>query len=67
MQGKGRFNWLDGSVYTGEYFNDKNIGKGLFEWPMIKNIYNGKWKNGKQHGYGEYFNVADKTFHVFYN
>ena len=41
--------------------NDKKDGKGLFEWPDGKK-YNGEWKNGKQHGFGEYFNVADKTW-----
>ena len=44
-----------------EYLNDKKDGIGLFEWPDGKK-YKGEWKNGKQHGLGEYFNVNTKTW-----
>ena len=33
MEGKGLFTWLDGRVYTGDYYNDKNEGLGVFQWP----------------------------------
>ena len=40
--------------YTGEYFDDKKEGYGIFEWPDGKK-YEGQWLNGKQHGKGTFF------------
>lgn len=37
--------------------NDKKHGIGTFYWPDGRK-YHGAWKDGKQHGRGEYFLVS---------
>ena len=33
MHGKGKFSWVDGRVYKGEYEVNKKHGYGVFKWP----------------------------------
>ena len=46
MQGKGRFEWVDGRVYEGEYLGGKKHGFGVFEWPNGRK-YVGSWSEGR--------------------
>jgi len=46
MHGKGKFEWADGRLYTGEYYEDKKEGEGTFEWPDGRK-YMGPWRMGK--------------------
>lgn len=39
--------------------NDKKEGHGIFYWPDGRK-YEGKWKNGKQHGEGTYTSSSGK-------
>ena len=50
MDGKGIFKFKDGSVYDGEYKNNKKHGAGQY----IKDgkTYEGKWFNGVRNGEG---------------
>jgi len=38
--------WSDGRKYTGEYFEDKKHGPGVFEWADGRK-YEGSWVDGK--------------------
>ena len=53
MNGFGRYTFVDGRRYEGQYFNDKKHGYGVYSWPDGR-VYKGYWKDGKQHGLGEY-------------
>jgi hypothetical protein len=44
LEGKGRFDYLDGSVYEGEMKDDKKHGKGIFIESDGISVYNGEWK-----------------------
>jgi hypothetical protein len=46
MHGYGIFNWADGRVYEGQYFEDKKEGEGTLTWPDGRR-YEGPWKTGK--------------------
>jgi len=46
MEGYGKFTWIDGRIYEGEYLADKKHGHGVFTWPDGKK-YEGNWINGK--------------------
>ena len=54
--GKGVYNWDDGSVYSGLFENGKMNGTGKYT-DHKKDVYTGPFKNGKLHGKGkiEYF------------
>lgn len=32
-QGKGKYVWLDGRTYEGDFVNGKMEGYGIFKWP----------------------------------
>ena len=53
MDGKGLFNFADGSVYFGTYKADLKHGKGVHVFAN-GDKYDGEYKNGKQHGIGVY-------------
>ena len=49
MQGKGRFKWVNGDEYIGEYKHNNKDGKGRF----IKNngpVFEGPFVDGQMHG-----------------
>jgi hypothetical protein len=60
MHGSGKFNWPDGRVYEGAYFEDKKHGHGVFVWPDGKK-YIGNWKDGRQDGIGFFTPPRDST------
>ena len=41
----------DGSVYEGEFVNDKRHGTGTYRYAN-GDVYKGEWKDGHQHGRG---------------
>ena len=53
MHGQGKYTWIDGRTYEGEYMMDKKEGYGVYAWQDGRR-YEGQWKNGKQHGEGKY-------------
>ncbi len=50
--GQGEYRYADGTVYSGEFFNDKREGKGILKNKKIE--YDGEWKADKKNGYGIY-------------
>ncbi len=53
MHGKGTMNYVDGSIYTGEWANGKRSGVGKLTWMSGKGEYYGQWKEDMKDGYGE--------------
>ena len=47
MNGRGQYEWSDGTVYNGEMMNDKITGKGIKKWAK-GNYYEGNWLDGKR-------------------
>ena len=43
--------YIDGSVYVGTFRNDKVCGQG--QLTMSDRVYNGAWRQGQMHGFGE--------------
>lgn len=41
-------------------------GVGIFVWPDGR-VYEGHWKDGKQHGYGRYYNQNNEEKYGFWN
>lgn len=56
MHGNGSMEWLDGSIYEGDYFHGKKEGYGKFKFPSGA-CYTGGWLNGQQHGAGTLVNA----------
>lgn len=44
--------YKDGSVYKGDWHNDKRAGKGEMTY-SDGSVYTGEWKNDKKNGSGE--------------
>lgn len=53
MQGKGTYEWNDGSKYVGDFANNKITGQGTLTIPE-KGSYEGNFVNGKKSGQGTY-------------
>lgn len=60
-EGKGRFEWIDGSIYEGEFHEDKFHGQGKLTIPD-KGVYEGEFKNGKKNGQGKYLFVNGDVY-----
>lgn len=52
--GWGRMYYEDGSVYEGEWYDDKRHGQGMFR-TADENRYEGEWQDDKKHGHGKYY------------
>jgi len=52
LEGKGRFDYQDGSYYEGEFKEDRKQGKGIFVEADGATVYNGGWFNDLKHGKG---------------
>lgn len=58
-EGKGKFEWKDGSIYEGEFHEDRIHGEGKLTIPG-QGSYEGMFSNGKKNGHGKYvFNNDD--------
>eukprot|EP00747_Dinoflagellata_sp_TGD_P085645 gnl/TRDRNA2_/TRDRNA2_162957_c1_seq3.p1 gnl/TRDRNA2_/TRDRNA2_162957_c1~~gnl/TRDRNA2_/TRDRNA2_162957_c1_seq3.p1 ORF type:complete len:795 (-),score=174.13 gnl/TRDRNA2_/TRDRNA2_162957_c1_seq3:97-2223(-) len=54
MCGEGCMRWRDGVIYSGQFLNNMRDGTGKMTWNAGKwRTYDGGWKDGVQHGYGE--------------
>jgi hypothetical protein len=51
MHGVGKFQWGDGSCYSGDYMFGKKHGNGKFVFNNGR-YYTGQWSSGKQNGKG---------------
>lgn len=51
--GWGRMYYADGSIYEGEWYNDKQNGIGLLKLAN-SNRYEGLWKDGLKNGEGKF-------------
>lgn len=49
--GKGKYTWLDGTIYEGDWEGEKMTGKGLIVWPSGAK-YEGEFSGSYLHGYG---------------
>ena len=59
--GYGTYTWADGSIYVGEYKNDKYHGNGTYTYAN-GNKYIGEWKNDKKDGNGTYTGANGDTY-----
>lgn len=61
--GHGVHAYEDGSEYSGDFVQGRPEGNGKMTFSN-QDIYDGKWKNGKMHGKGEYrrFNLAKDKY-----
>lgn len=60
MHGLGMYIYNDGTIYSGQYKEDKKHGFGIYNWPDGRR-YKGWWHEGKQHGLGQYFDVTKNS------
>jgi len=79
--GKGKIEYPDGSVYTGDILAGISEGEGTFKGSMayclkvfgtkrwdIKSTYSGSWIRNRPNGYGEYSRTevgSDKRHHLY--
>ena len=54
MHGYGYYEYVDGTKYKGQFWEDKKHGFGEYIWKNNRS-YVGYWLNGKQHGLGIYY------------
>jgi hypothetical protein len=52
-QGIGKYKFIDGSEYLGDFNDDHQEGKGTYKFSSGA-VYVGQWKNGEFHGHGTY-------------
>ena len=50
--GKGRYTWLNGEVYEGEWISGCKNGFGIWKGIRSNDQYLGEWKDNKAWGYG---------------
>ena len=60
-EGKGKFEWNDGSIYEGEFHEDVINGYGILTIPG-KGTYEGTFRNGKKNGQGRYSFINDDIY-----
>lgn len=54
LQGIGRFEYLNGSVYIGDWKENRKNGKGQLIEPDGRTVFNGDWDNDYKHGKGTF-------------
>lgn len=64
LDGYGTWKWESGSVYTGEFKDNKPNGYGHYTFSN-GDTYTGEWKNNERHGYGVY-NYSNKEGYKSY-
>jgi hypothetical protein len=55
LEGLGQFQYLNGSIYEGEWRENKKHGRGKFIEADGRIIYNGDWENDYKHGRGTFY------------
>ena len=51
--GHGKYYYLNGNTYEGDWQNDKKHGKGRYVYYSTDEYYDGDWREGERHGKGE--------------
>lgn len=51
-QGKGKYFYINGNVFDGDWINDKKNGDGTYTYFSTGEKYVGKWVNGEREGIG---------------
>jgi len=55
-EGYGQYRWMNGNIYSGQFFNGMKNGQG--QWKKSgdedANQYSGKYRNDMKHGFGEF-------------
>ncbi|GMH00282.1 hypothetical protein Nepgr_002121 [Nepenthes gracilis] len=59
--GSGKYLWVDGCMYEGEWKKGKAYGKGKFSWPSGA-TYEGEFKSGRMEGYGTFTGADADTY-----
>ncbi len=54
LQGMGRFDYQNGSIYDGDWRDNKKHGRGRMIEGDGRSIYNGEWENDLKHGRGTF-------------
>jgi len=60
--GKGKYYYLNGDFYDGEWKDDMKEGFGVYHFYAKDSKYQGEWKADKMHGKGTYF-YADGSYY----
>ena len=55
--------YSDGSIYEGEWYNDKRSGRGILKLPN-DNRYEGSWLNGMKNGPGKFLHLDKGQVYV---
>ena len=53
--------WKDGTIYMGDFQNNKKNGVGMYRWPD-GTIYYGEWKNDNMEGFCQIFYSDDRKY-----
>ena len=53
--------WKDGTIYMGNFENNKKNGVGMYRWPD-GTIYYGEWKNDNMEGYCQILYADDRRY-----
>ncbi|KDO18148.1 hypothetical protein SPRG_21732 [Saprolegnia parasitica CBS 223.65] len=56
--GFGKYQWIDGEVYQGEWAHDRPHGIGV--WSSDDRFFHGGWRRGVPHGPGAYVDQVTK-------
>ncbi len=59
--GQGTYTYPDGSVYTGQWENDKFNGQGTFTY-SDGSVYTGQWENGQRNGQGTFTRLSGAKY-----
>lgn len=59
--GKGKYTWLDGTSYEGDWEEGKMTGKGKIHWPS-QATYEGDFSGGYLHGFGTFIGSDGSTY-----
>lgn len=54
--GRGKFYYLDGGVYDGEWKENRMHGRGVLYYANGEPAYDGEWQNDKFQGQGVLYN-----------
>lgn len=60
--GFGTYQYNTGDTYTGEFWDSKRSGYGIYQWKTSKEIYRGEFKEDALEGMGVYFFTGGNTY-----
>ncbi|CAL9092423.1 unnamed protein product [Musa acuminata var. zebrina] len=59
--GRGKYLWVDGCMYEGEWRRGKAAGKGKFSWPS-GTTFEGEFRSGRMEGFGTFIGADGNTY-----